>query len=58
MIVAVLDVNIVISAMLGVLGFSRQVVESLRAGRFVAATSAGIIAEVDTYSTYSIIGPE
>jgi putative PIN family toxin of toxin-antitoxin system len=47
MIVAVLDVNVVISAVLGALGFSRQVVESLRAGRFVAATSAGIIAEVE-----------
>lgn len=33
--------------MLGALGFPRQVVEALRAGRFAAATSAGIIAEVE-----------
>ena len=48
MIVAVLDVNVIISAMLGALGFPRQVVDAFRAGRFVAATSAGIIAEVET----------
>ncbi len=48
MIVAVLDVNVIISALLGALGFSRQVADALRAGRFVAATSAGIITEVDT----------
>ena len=48
MILAVLDVNVIISAVLGALGFPRLVVKALRAGRFVAATSAGIIAEVET----------
>jgi putative PIN family toxin of toxin-antitoxin system len=48
MIIAVLDVNVIVSAVLGALGFSRQVVDALRAGRFVAATSAGIITEVET----------
>jgi putative PIN family toxin of toxin-antitoxin system len=48
MILAVLDVNIIISAVLAALGFPRQVVDALREGRFTAATSAGIIAEVET----------
>ena len=48
MIVAVLDVNVIISAVLGALGFPRQVVDALRAGRFVVATSAGITAEVES----------
>jgi uncharacterized protein len=48
MIVAVLDVNVIVSAVLGALGFSRQVAEALRAGRFAAATSTGIITEVET----------
>jgi putative PIN family toxin of toxin-antitoxin system len=47
MIVAVLDLNVIISAVLGALGFSRQVVNALRAGRFAAVTSPGIIAEVE-----------
>ena len=46
MIVAVLDVNVIISAVLGAPGFPRQVIDALRAG-LVAATSAGIIAEVE-----------
>jgi len=37
----------IVSAVLGALGFPRQVAEALRAGRFVAATSQGIIAEVE-----------
>ena len=48
MIVAVLDVNVIVSALLGALGFPRQVIDALRAGRFVAATSVGMIAEVET----------
>ena len=48
MMVAVLDVNVIISAVLGALGFSRQVADALRAGRFVAATSSGIVTEVET----------
>jgi putative PIN family toxin of toxin-antitoxin system len=48
MIVAVLDVNVVISAVLAALGFPRQIVDALRAGRFVAVTSAGMVAEVET----------
>src|SRR5437764_1085717 len=48
MIIAVFDVNIIVSAVLGALGFPRQVTEALRAGRFIAATSQGIITEVET----------
>jgi putative PIN family toxin of toxin-antitoxin system len=48
MIVAVLDVNVIISAVLGALDFSRQVIDALRAGRFVAVTSTGIMSEVET----------
>src|SRR5215212_253991 len=48
MIVAVLDVNVVISAMLAALGIPRLIVDALRAGRFAAVSSAGIIAEVET----------
>ena len=45
--IAVLDVNVIVSAVLGALGFPRRVVEALRAGQFVAVTSASIVAEVE-----------
>ena len=47
MIRAVLDVNVLVSAILGPLGSSRKIARAWQAGRFVAVTSEGIIAEVD-----------
>ena len=43
MIVAVLDVNVVISAVLAALGFPRQGVYAQRAGRFVAAPEGAVV---------------
>ena len=47
MIGAVLDVNVVVSAVIGPLGHSRRVAEALRAGRFAGFTSQAIAAEVE-----------
>lgn len=46
MIRAVIDVNVLLSAIIGPLGFSRQIVLAWQAGRFVAISSAGIISEL------------
>lgn len=46
MIRAVLDVNVLLSAIIGPLGFSRQVVLAWQAGHFVAISSAGILSEL------------
>jgi putative PIN family toxin of toxin-antitoxin system len=46
MIRAVLDVNILVSAILGPLGLPRQVVVAWEAGRFSVATAEGILAQL------------
>jgi uncharacterized protein len=47
MIRAVVDVNVLISAILGPLGFSRQVIVAWAAGRFDAITSEGIYTKLE-----------
>src|SRR5688572_3390049 len=46
MIRAVIDVNVLLSAIIGPLGFSRQIALAWQAGRFVAISSAGIMSEL------------
>lgn len=48
MIRAVIDVNVIVSAIIGPLGASRQVLLHWEVGRFTSVTSTGILAEVDT----------
>jgi putative PIN family toxin of toxin-antitoxin system len=47
MIRAVIDVNVLVSAIIGPLGYSRQVAVAWEAGRFHAISSAGIIAQLE-----------
>jgi uncharacterized protein len=47
MIRAVIDVNVLVSAILGPLGFSRRVVLAWEAGEFDAISSEGIISELE-----------
>lgn len=47
MIQAVLDVNVIVSALLAPLGIPRQLLSTWEEGRFAVITSEGIIAEVE-----------
>jgi len=47
MIKAVLDVNVIVSALLAPLGLTRQLLSAWEEGRFALIASEGIIAEVE-----------
>ena len=56
MIQAVVDVNVLISALVGPLGFSRRVLTAWEEGRIVLITAEGIIAELDEKLSLRRIG--
>lgn len=47
MIQATVDVNVLVSALIGPLGFSRKVLAAWEEGRLILITAAGIVTEVD-----------